>query len=595
MADSSADFECKITLLDATKFLLNQSKTPLPVGQPFEIRGNLFCIRINPNADLNAFGSREFKVGWHPATNVAASLVEAFKVGPIADQSTILTLSFTGENTSLGRDVLNTLMAVYDSVIIEDKNRLSNNTLRFIDKMMYELSDTLRNVEGTMKTYIIKNQAFNIEDQSKTFLNNIGEDNKEKSELDLKINIVNWLLKYIGDKKNIYELVPTNLGIDEPALTQLILEYNRVQLEREANLKTTKPDNPLILSMEGALEKIRTNMYQALANVRQAYIIGAENLEKRDQSLQNNISLLPGKSMQLLNIQRQQKILQDLYSFLLQKRMETSISSASTISNSRVLEPAINTGSIVSPDVRKIYTLYLLFGILIPAGIIGMIEVFRDKVSTRMDVEKHTRAPILGEIGHSEDVQTLVVTTNSRRLISEQFRIIRTNLQYVAPKKEKQVIMVTSSFSGEGKSFVSTNMGAVMALTGKRTVIMEFDIRKPKIISGLELKRKMGITNYIIGKSSFDDLLIKVDGIEDLYVIPCDRYHPNPSELLLDPRLDELMDEVKERFDVVIMDTAPVGLVSDATNLGLFCRQYPLHYPPGLYFPEAGADDRTIV
>ena len=230
----------------------------------------------------------------------------------------------------------------------------------------------------------------------------------------------------------------------------------------------------------------------------------------------------------------------------------------------------MNAGVLVSPDIKKIYTLYLMLGILIPVGIASLIELLRDKVSNRMDVEKHTNAPILGEIGHSNSEQTLIVTTNSRKLIAEQFRIVRTNLQYMISKKEKQVIMITSSFSGEGKSFVSTNMGAVMALTGKRTVIMEFDIRKPKIISGLELKRKMGITNFIIGKSSFEDLLIKVEGIEDLYVIPCGPIPPNPSELLLDPRLDELMEKVKEEFDVVIMDTAPVGLVSDAVNLGRF-------------------------
>ncbi len=570
LADSTANFECKITLLDTSKFLLNQNKLPIAVGQPFEIRGNRFCIRNNPNIDFSTFGSKEFKVGWRPASNAAVELIEAFKVGPVADQSTILTLSFTGENTTLGRDVLNTLMAVYDSVIIEDKNRLSNNTLHFIDKMMYELSDTLRNVEGTMKTYIIKNQAFNIDDQSKAYLNNIGEDSKERDQLNLKLSVLNWMLNYIGNKNNIYELVPTNLGIEEPALSQLISEYNRVQLEREANLKTTKPDNPLILAMNSALEKLRTSMYQALSNVKQQYMISGQSLDKREQDLQGHISALPGKSMQLLTIQRQQKILEELYSFLLQKRMETSISSASTISNSRLLEPAISSGSLVSPDVKKIYTLYLMLGVLIPVGIVALIELMRDKISNRMDVEKHTSAPILGEIGHSNAEHTLIVTTNSRKLIAEQFRIVRTNLQYMISKKEKQVVMITSSFSGEGKSFVSTNMGAVMALTGKRTVIMEFDIRKPKIISGLDLKRKMGITNFIIGKSTFEDLLIKVEGIEDLYVIPCGPIPPNPSELLLDPRLDELMEKVKAQFDVVIMDTAPVGLVSDAVNLGRF-------------------------
>jgi capsular exopolysaccharide synthesis family protein len=193
-----------------------------------------------------------------------------------------------------------------------------------------------------------------------------------------------------------------------------------------------------------------------------------------------------------------------------------------------------------------------------------------DKVSNRMEIQKATDAPILGEIGHSEDVKTLVVTTNSRRFIAEQFRIIRTNLRYITGRNETPVILVTSSFSGEGKSFISTNMGAVMALAGKKTVVMEFDIRKPKIISGLDLKRKMGITNYIIGSASFDELPVKVEGVDNFYVIPCGPIPPNPAELLLSPRLAELIQYAKRNFEVVILDTAPIGLVSDAINLAAF-------------------------
>jgi capsular exopolysaccharide synthesis family protein len=274
--------------------------------------------------------------------------------------------------------------------------------------------------------------------------------------------------------------------------------------------------------------------------------------------------------MQLLNKERQQKILEDLYSLLLQKKLEISLSSASTISNSKVVEPAIASGVPVSPDTKKIYTLYLAMGLLIPIGFIALKELLQDKVRGKVDVEKNTTVPIIGEIGHSEDNNSLVVKHNSRSLISEQFRIIRTNLQYVIKGVEKPVILITSSFSGEGKSFISTNMGAVMALSGKKTVIMEFDIRKPKIVSGLDLKRKMGITNYIIGKASFQELLVKVEGVDDLYVIPCGPIPPNPAEILLDKRLDDLMKEVIEHFEVVIMDTAPIGLVSDATNLARY-------------------------
>jgi tyrosine-protein kinase Etk/Wzc len=570
IADSSKGFDYSITILDNEKFLLNEDKNPIRFGQPLDIGGNRFRLIRTPNVDLRSFGRPTFEFGWNADPAVVESLVEALSVAQINDQATILTLTFQSENPLLAKDVLNTLMAVYDTLIVEDKRRISSNTLQFINDRLAELSDTIKGAQDVLKRFIVENQAFDIEGQSKAYLDKMGESSKASIEQHVKISILDWLLAYIGDKKNTYELVPTNLGIEEPALLQLVTEYNRLQLEREANRKTTGPDNPMIAAMEGSLDKVRSNIYQALLNVRQAYSIESDNLVKTNADLQTRISGLPGKSIKLLNFQSQQKILEDLFSLLLQKKLETSISSAATVSNSRVVEPAIGSSNPVSPDKKNTYITYILMGLIIPGSIIALREVLRDKVSGRADVEKYTTVPILGEIGHSEDEQTLVVTRNSRRFISEQFRIIRTNLQFIISNKEKPVIMITSSFSGEGKSFVSTNMGAVMAVSGKKTVIMEFDIRKPKIVSGLDLKRKMGITNYIIGKASFNDLLVKVEGVDDLYVIPCGPIPPNPSELLLDKRLDELMKEVRENFEVVIMDTAPVGLVSDALNLGRF-------------------------
>ena len=570
IADSSKAFTFLVNIINEDKFLLNESKTPMRFGQAFEVEGNVVILTRNMNIGLHLFPIHQFQVTWQPIADVVEDMLGDLKVTQTNDQTTILTLGMEGENTRLNKDVLNTLMAVYDSINVEDKNRISFITLRFIDDRLSNLKDELGGVQGNLKNFMVSNQVYDIDQQSKAYLENLSEGAKEKAEQEIRLNVVNWLLEYIQNSKNLYTVVPTNLGIEEPSLLQLMAEYNRAQLEREANLKTTTPDNPMIQTFNTTLEKLRNSIFQALQNVRQAYLIAGTNLKQQEDRLQGHIQTLPGKSMQLINISRQQKILEDLYSFLLQKKLETSISSASTISNSKVIEPSIGSEIPVNPNKRKIYTMYFLLGLAIPIGIIALIEVMRDKVRNRADVEKNTHAPILGEIGHSSNEQTLVVTANNRHFIAEQFRIVRTNLQYIISKKEKPVIMVTSSFSGEGKSFISTNIAAVMALTGKKTVIMEFDIRKPKIVSGLDLKRKMGITNYIIGRTSFEDMLVKVDGVDNLYVIPCGPIPPNPAELLLDPLLDELMKEVRSRFDVVIMDTAPVGLVSDAMNLGQY-------------------------
>lgn len=568
--DSTRGLGFRITLLSADRYTIDEEKTVHHFGDTLKISDARVQLIRHPEVNIFSFASRQFDIYWSPLINAAQSLQDGLRVVQINEQSTVLTLSFEGENPTLGQDVLNTLMAVYDTLMIEDKNRIAANTLRFIQDRLFELNDTMRGVEGALTNFMVDNKIFDIDNQSKAYLDKLSDATRLKNEQEVKIGIVNFLLEYISDKKNAHELVPTDLGIEEPALAQMVLEYNRMTLERDKNVKTAPATNPLIVSMDETLDKLRRNIYQALQNVKQGYAIASGKLDEVENGINSRVNSLPGKSLGLLNIQRRQKIYEDLYSLLLTKKLEISLSSASTISNSKVIEPAVAGSIPVSPNKKSIYTMYLLLGLLLPTGFVVVRELLQDKINGKADVEKYTTAPILGEIGHSETAQALVVTQNSRRLISEQFRIIRTNLQYLISKVDKPVIMVTSSFSGEGKSFVSTNMGAVMALSGKKTVIMEFDIRKPKILAGLDLKRKMGITNYIIGKASFNELLIKVNDVDDLYVIPCGPIPPNPSEILLDGKLDELMKEVLDNFDVVIMDTAPIGLVSDAISLNRF-------------------------
>jgi capsular exopolysaccharide synthesis family protein len=571
LVDSSKPFGFTITLIDNDDFTINEDKVKHSFGEVCTLGSSIFRLKKDKNLDLRSYGSPKFSISWQPLAAAAEILLTGLKVAQLDDQATILTLSMDNESVAMSMNILNDLMAVYDSSVIEDKNRIILNTERFIDERLKSLKSDLIDIEGNMKSNMEQNGTFDVQDQSKKYFDNISENEKQLIELEVKTKVADFLSEYIKNRDNDFKLVPTNLGIEEPVLIQLVTEYNRLQLDREANLRTTSAKNAMIIGMEGTLEKMRVNIKEALQSVKNAYQIGYARLKKEQEGIKGEMRTLPGKSIKFLNVQRQQKILEDLYSFLLQKKLESSISSASTISNSKVLEPALGGSVPISPDRKKLYTFYLLMGLVLPLGFVAVLEVLKDKVSSRTEVERRTSAPILGEIGHSEDTKTsLVVRQNSRSIVAEQFRIVRANLRYVSSVRENMTILVTSSFSGEGKSFISTNMGAVMALSGKKTVIMEFDIRKPKIISGLDLKRKMGISNYIIGKASFNDLLVKVEGVDNLYVIPCGPIPPNPAEILLDSRLDDLMKEVMENFEIVIMDTAPIGLVSDAVSLSRF-------------------------
>jgi tyrosine-protein kinase Etk/Wzc len=570
VADSSVGFSFRITILNENQFTIGDSKKPIYFGQIIERGANSCMLLRNSNVSLRGYPVLNFLVSWQPTLQVASQLVEGLKIVQANLQATILTVNFDGENVALSKNIINTLMAVYDTLIVEDKMRVSINSSSFIQESLDTLQKKLNGSESDIRNFMVKNDAFDVEEQSKQNLDRIGDASKSIEELRLKMLLSGQLLAYIEDNKNLYNGVPISLGIEEPGLTKLIEQFNNLQSLRESHLKTAPETNPYIITITGELDKTRKDIREVLLNVRKGYQLTLNEQVAKNGELQGQLKSIPGKSMRLANITAQKKILEDLYSFLLQKQYEINISSAATVANSKIIEPAASTYSPVTPNRKSIYSLYVLLGIIVPVVVIVLIEVLRDKITGRLDVEKRTHAPILGEIGHSDEMQNLVVTKNSRKFIAEQFRIIRSNLQYVIGKKEKPVIMVTSSFSGEGKSFVSTNMGGVMALAGKKTVIMEFDIRKPKIVSGLDLKRKMGITNYIIGKAEFKDLPLPVEGFDNLFVIPCGPVPPNPAELLLDKRLEDLMAEVKQNFDVIIMDTAPIGLVSDAVNLGRF-------------------------
>ncbi len=266
-------------------------------------------------------------------------------------------------------------MQVYDSLIVEDKNRISQNSLNFINKRLDTLQFELGNLEGGIKSFRTNNEVFDIEGQSKMYLDHMTEGSKAIMTQDVKISVVDYLINYISDKRNIYELVPVNLGVEEPALTAFVAEYNKLQLERQANLKTTTANNPLIVIMDINLEKLRRNIDVALHQVKDAYLISKKSLEQEQTQYQGKLKSLPGKSMELNGINRKQKIMEDLFSFLLQKRMETSISSASTVSNSKIVEPAISSGFSYSPNKQKIYTLYLMFGLVIPVGLIALTGI----------------------------------------------------------------------------------------------------------------------------------------------------------------------------------------------------------------------------
>jgi capsular exopolysaccharide synthesis family protein len=350
----------------------------------------------------------------------------------------------------------------------------------------------------------------------------------------------------------------------------LVLSYNKAQLERKELLENVMPGHIMVKQKTEEVSVLREKILENVKNIRSSYGTAIGTLRSVGSQAASQLRTIPNKKQDLINIEQQVVSKAQIYNILLAKREESAIALASTISNTKVLQEAVPNEQPVRPNRRNTRLLAILIGLVIPTVIIVILELMNDKINSRSDVERLTDATILGEVGHSQGNQTLVVTSGNRKVIAEQFRILRSNLQYIINNVPKPVIMVTSSFSGEGKSFISTNMGAVMALANKKTIILEFDIRKPKVLSGLGLPKGAGLTNYILGAVTADKLPVPVPDCDNLFVLPCGPIPPNPAELLLDRRLDELFDYLRQNFDVVIMDTAPVGMVSDALTLSKF-------------------------
>lgn len=566
--DSTQGFSVLVTLLNNQEFTINESPKKYYFNQNINLPAVNFRISKN-NRSREIFGSNEFIVSWRPLEHLATSLSAGISVVRINDNTNVLGLSYQTENVRLGVDIVNQFMKEYQQSRLEDKREIAAKTLDFIDDQLKTVFKELGGVESNLQVYREKHRVFDPEAQSSLVFDELSETNKQLAEHGISMKVAEYLTNYLSSDANQYKIIPSMLGIQEPALLQQVTEFNRLQLERETALKTTAANNPRILAMETGVEKLRKDMLETLNNVRQTHLLAMSELSKKNKQAEGLISAIPSKEKQIREVTRQQSILQELYSYLLQKKLETAIASASTISNIKVMEPALG-GGLVSPNKKTIYSLAFLIGIIVPVGIIFLLEYLNDKVKGKNEIQQLTQAPILGEIGHADESNTLVVTRNNRRFLAEQFRIVRSNMQYILPNISKPVLLVTSSFSGEGKSFISTNLGSVLALSGKRTVILEFDIRKPKIMKGLGLHERKGITNYIVGSIDLHEVIHPVPDVENLFVIPCGPVPPNPAEMLLHEKVQQLFKELKAQFDAIIIDTAPVGLVSDAITLGRY-------------------------
>ncbi len=568
LSDSLRVFSLNIKFSDSNSFTVSGNKNSLSYDQPFTNESGTFKLI------KNNYGSpgKEYNVTWQPAYEVASSYADKIQVAP-KPGTEILTISLETTNPSLSADIINVLMLKYGDWTREDKKQQANQTLNFIQIRLDKLQEEKDSIQRVILDKKIKYNLIAPDVQTQVYFENVKEADKAINEQNLQSGIADMIDEYLRNKKNEFSTVPvpSSLGLNDATLNSLVVQFNTLQLKRKSYIDAGIPvNNPYVAESDQLIESLRTKILESVKNIKGSLNLMRESFKKRSGTAETEIKILPEKQKELAEIQTLLDSKLDLYKYLITKKEETAISLASTTSNSLIIDEAVASYTPVKPNKRAIQLIAIVIGLGLPALFIFLIEIMNDKITTRYDIEKITQTPIIGEIGHSFADNAMVVSKTNRGMVAEQFRIVRSNLQYVLNKIEKPVILVTSSFSGEGKSFVSTNLGAVMALAGRKTIVLEFDIRKPKIVKGLGLSKRTGITNFLLGKATLEELPVLVPGYENLYVLSCGPVPPNPAELLLDAKVEELFTKLKEEYDVILIDTAPVGMVSDALTLSKF-------------------------
>ncbi len=534
----------------------------VPYGRPIKLPQ--FTIKLNFKSNYHFDFGLPFVLNIQSVDSRVSALMGHFDAELTSKQSTVISVSFTYSVPSKGEQILQTLMDFYLRDNLEDKKRIADSTLHFIDAQLAGVSVDLKGIEAQIENFKEDNQLADIQAQSEALVSNSSEYFKKLNEAELQLSVLQSISSYINNPNN-KRIIPSSLSVQDPAFGQYLVMYNQLLMQRDRDLLSLTEENPLIKNLDGQIENARQNVVKSFNTYRNNLLLAKQQISKDNGLINNEIRKVPKKERVFLDFTRQQNLRQQLYIFLLEKREETAISRTSTFSSSQIIDQAKSAGNPFAPKKGSIYMMGLIAGILLPIGFLALKDMLNVRLQTKADIQAATKLPVVGEISHNADNANLVIDNKSRSVISEQFRGLRTNLQFMLKNDQPNVIMVTSSMSGEGKSFISLNLANALAIGNKKVVLIELDLRKPKLTSNIGMENKSGFSNYVAsGKLSIQDIITPTKIHENVSLISSGPIPPNPAELLMDKKLEEIINYLKESFDYIIIDSAPVGLVSDA-------------------------------
>lgn len=497
---------------------------------------------------------------------IAASFRERLNVAATNKTTTIAQLTLTDSQVARGTDFLNKLVELYNEEGNNDKNEVAAKTAEFIDERINIINHELGTTESELASFKQRAGVVDIASDATQAAGEQANYERAYAENEVQLSLMNHLKNHILSTENQYEVIPANIGLTNGDLNTVVERYNEMLIERKRLLRTSHEDNPAVQSLNASIEVMRNSVMAAIQTAEKGLLINRQALKNQTRKFAGKVSDAPVQEKEYLSMSRQQEIQANLYLMLLQKREENNITLASTANNARVIDEPLGGGQ-VSPQSSQIYMLALVLGLGFPVGILFLWGLLQFKIKTRADVERITRLPLIGDIPLTEEAKgnAIVVRENRNELMEEVFRSVRTNVQYMLSEGQK-VILFTSTTSGEGKSFSAGNLACSFAYMGKKVIIVGLDIRKPGLNKVFQLSHKgVGISQYLADPDHTDLLSLcqKSTVSDNLYILPGGSIPPNPTELVARKSLDHALEILKEHFDYVILDTAPIGMVTD--------------------------------
>lgn len=505
--------------------------------------------------------------------DVVPAFLSGLKAEAASKLSSIVDLNYRDPDPVRAENILNQLIKSYQQSANEEKDALANNTLTFVTNRLNLVSHDLDSIEKKVQQFKSGNQAVDIGAQGQLFLQNVSANDQKLGDVNTQLAVLDKVQQFVNSNSDSKAgIVPSTLGISDPQLNQLIEKLYNSELEYENLKKTVGENNPSLIAIRDRINKIKPSINSNITSMRQSLVATRDNISATNNSYNSVLQAVPQKERELLDISRQQQIKSDLYSFLLQKKEESEIAAASSVSNSRVVDYAQASPDPVSPRKLLIYAFSIVLFVGICGAFIFIKEFLTGKVLYRHEIESLTSIPIIGEIAFDNSKEGIVIEKGTRSFIAEEFRKLRISLSFLGIDTSHKKILITSSISGEGKSFISTNLAVSLSLTGKKVVLVDMDLNNPTLNKVLNVNREEGVTEFLEGEKDPEEIIKHVEAHDNLFFISAGTDLPeNPSELLANGKVVELLNYLENIFDYVVIDTSPMVLVTDGYVLTNLC------------------------